>query len=141
MGLRCPRLEQVVGDDREGGTTRQRPSGGVGLPSGIILASDMQNGLYVFDATDAVGVAELNTSSFDVVIFPNPFLESVIISTKYYKNSTYKITNIRGQVITSGNLSGSIETIQLNELPNGTYLIEISSENNKKITKKLVKSN
>ena len=111
------------------------------LPSGIVLASDMQNGLYVFDVTNATNINKVETNSFNVVVFPNPTAESVIVSTKDYKNASYQIVNIKGQVVISGNLSSSIETIQLNQLPNGNYVIEINAENNKTITKKLVKSN
>ncbi|MBL4651898.1 MAG: choice-of-anchor B family protein [Flavobacteriales bacterium] len=111
------------------------------LPSGIVLASDMQNGLYVLDVTNATGISNNEDNSFNVIVFPNPASESVIISTKDYKNASYQIVNINGQMVKSGNLLNSIETIQLNAIPNGTYLIEISAENNKTITKKLVKSN
>jgi len=42
------------------------------LPSGILLASDMQKGLFVLDKNQALGVHENNTGNFNLVVYPNP---------------------------------------------------------------------
>ena len=110
------------------------------LPSGIILASDMQNGLFVFDVTDAIGTNEIATDRFKVIVFPNPFLETFIISTQDFKETSFQLTNLNGQILKEGNLISSMETITLNKLPVGTYLLKVSSSGSS-ITKKLVKSN
>ncbi|MBT6438579.1 MAG: T9SS type A sorting domain-containing protein, partial [Flavobacteriales bacterium] len=96
--------------------------------------------LFVFDVTEAIGTNEIASDGFKVIIFPNPFLETFIISTKDFKETSFQLTNLNGQILKEGNLLSSMETITLNKLPVGTYLLKVSSSGNT-ITKKLVKSN
>jgi choice-of-anchor B domain-containing protein len=42
------------------------------LPSGILLVSDMQKGLFVLDKSQAVGVTENNIGNLSFVVYPNP---------------------------------------------------------------------
>lgn len=51
------------------------------LPSGLILASDMQNGLFVLDPSQAVGIIPDEDATGQMLeMYPNPFDETLAIS-------------------------------------------------------------
>lgn len=111
------------------------------FPSGIVLASDMQNGLYVFDVSNATSIKAMEGNKTEVIVFPNPTLDKVIISSKSLSGSSYKIFDLNGKCIISNIFSNSIESIDLSNQPNGSYIIEISSIDGSVTTQKLIKSN
>jgi choice-of-anchor B domain-containing protein len=105
----------------------------VDLPSGAIISSDMQNGLYVLDASVAVGIRENNKDLSTLSIFPNPAAESCQLSfnSEISTNAAITIADICGRIITSENtqLRQGNNTITLNTaaLPAGVYTISLSS--------------
>jgi choice-of-anchor B domain-containing protein len=113
---------------------------------GKILVSDMQNGLYVFDAASAtVGVNNLDIPSTNFRIYPNPFKENIVIqyngpNKRYFE---YEVLDISGKVITSGNQKvSSMGTVQVhfdNNLSKGIYLVRIQSDGYVQ-TEKLIKT-
>jgi len=112
------------------------------LPSGKILASDMQNGFYVFDVSDALsaGISD-NTEEKNAVVFPNPFRESFNISipdgTK--NNYTFEIMDITGRLVQSGNINHTITRVNTGkEITTGNYFLRVIG-NGKSFTRKLVK--
>jgi choice-of-anchor B domain-containing protein len=42
------------------------------LPSGILLTSDMQKGLFVLDKSLAIGITENNIGNLNLIVYPNP---------------------------------------------------------------------
>ncbi|HBS88317.1 MAG: hypothetical protein A2W91_17630 [Bacteroidetes bacterium GWF2_38_335] len=75
--------------------------------------------------------------SDDISIFPNP-ANSTISIRNIYKPATYKIYNLNGEILLSGNVIGLSE-INISGLSKGFYFIELKNEN--VITKrKLIKN-
>ncbi|MBK9593342.1 MAG: T9SS type A sorting domain-containing protein [Crocinitomicaceae bacterium] len=70
------------------------------------------------------------------LVYPNPFSDHIQVNG-FDLNATYTITNISGQVVSSGLIENQ-RIDDLNSLPNGTYLFTITSENGV-ITKTVVK--
>ena len=109
------------------------------LPSGNLLASDMQNGLYVFDISMAVvGVDENVGSSMLSRVYPNPFRNRVIIQTPDVNNSQvdYRLMDATGRLMSQGRLNGSLNSVNFEEdLPNGVYFLEINTENYREVHK------
>jgi choice-of-anchor B domain-containing protein len=111
------------------------------LPSGKILASDMQNGFYVFDVSAATGIHETTSADDLSVVFPNPFRDGFNISIPdATKNSyTYQLLDINGKLLQQGTISRTIFSINTGkDIPSGNYFLRISG-NGKSFTKKLVK--
>ncbi len=116
----------------------------VGLPNGIVLASDMQNGLYVLDARYALGLLKHPPDNNAVSVYPNPFVNTLNISLQL-KNHTklvFEIYDVAGRKISSeiktvpsGNTVKSIDT---NNLRSGAYLIKITG-NSIDFSQKIVK--
>ncbi len=118
----------------------------IDLPSGIILASDMQHGLFVLDASAAMnGVNEIaNEISADV--YPNPFTNNFQInfSLPSAEKFSYELSDLNGKIILkkeislpSGKNSVSIDGKNLSE---GEYMLTIKGEKSS-LTKKLIKTN
>lgn len=111
------------------------------LPSGKVLASDMQNGFYVFDVSDALtGIENIKTED-NIVVFPNPFSESFNISIPDANKTNYnfELTDINGRILKEGIIKSTISTIEFgNELTVGSYTLKLSG-NGKNFSKRLVK--
>ncbi len=114
------------------------------LPSGNILVSDMQSGLYVFDKIDAsitggldplgsntnctninVSNEEIEASKLSLNVFPNPFQEQLQIEFNANESSTIQIEllNVTGQRL--------IPLVE-KEIPMGNYQLRL--ENSKDLS-------
>lgn len=103
----------------------------VNLPSGNIIASDMQNGLFVLDASLALGKKEIPAIQPEFVIYPNPTHGIFTISPaeEFFSDTTITINiyNLLGKEIntTTKENTGKI-TMDLRTNPPGIYFIRIS---------------
>jgi choice-of-anchor B domain-containing protein len=116
----------------------------IDLPSKIILASDMQNGLYVLDATAALGVKEKTNLTNSISIYPNPAKSdiSIAISLKYTDAVSVEMFDITGRKIISEKeniLAGkTIIPITTQILASGIYILKVTGKEinySKKIVK------
>ena len=74
----------------------------------------------------------------DLYIYPNPAKNSITVSHSNIKISSYKILNMVGEEVLSGNLNSS--TINIESLNSGTYLIMMNEEySNQTYFKKFIK--
>ena len=99
------------------------------LPSGKILLSDMQTGLYVFDINYD---NQLNTFEFDDTIFsifPNPCSEVLKIQTSTAMNANFELIDYSGKVILSERFSSNETLMKTSNLSKGIYLLKIYNKN------------
>lgn len=104
----------------------------VDLPSKLILASDMQNGLFVLNAEKALGINDHNSNGIsDVQIYPNPSNGFVSLRFNLPKSTTlsFELMDMAGRKLlnrTENKSTGTItETISLDSFDAGMYLIRI----------------
>lgn len=87
---------------------------------------------------------ESNAVQFN--IYPNPFIEQINISFELADESNYqmRILDANGRIVlqktSKGNIGTNIETLELQNLSQGNYLIEWTNGNQKEI-KRIVKNN
>jgi len=117
------------------------------LPSGIVLISDMQNGLFVFDVSDALVATQLikeKGQGYNTVsVYPNPFSEKITISLPDNFNSdlTLELFDMLGRTTLSEKQLPSNSNkyiIKTDDLPEGVYILEVRSKeiiHHKKIIK------
>jgi len=82
-----------------------------------------------------LGIPEFDNNS--ISIFPNPAHDVVNISnikTPY----TYNLYNVMGVIIKKGTLLNELETINVNALQTGLYILKLTDNNSKSIVKKIV---
>jgi len=100
------------------------------LPSGKILLSDMQTGLYVFDVNYE---NPLNTNEFDetlLSVFPNPCSEALRIKTSSQTNTSVELLDYSGKVLLSEQFSSDEYSINTSGLSKGIYPLKLSIKNN-----------
>ena len=95
------------------------------LPSGNILVSDMQTGLYVFEI-DYDGLTSLEENSLnDLKIFPNPTKD--LIHIKIEGEGLLKIFDASGKLLQTKEVIGG-EVLSLLELQSGFYTVQLEVE-------------
>ena len=109
------------------------------LPSGTIIAGDMQNGLFVLGLTTS-GTGEAANTAPDVEVYPNPAHSVLYVATKTTGNWHYRLLDTNGKVLRSGNsVAANVVAIPVNDLIPGMYFTEIMPENGAAAVKKFVK--
>ncbi|APY10789.1 hypothetical protein BWZ22_05840 [Seonamhaeicola sp. S2-3] len=99
-----------------------------------------QDKLYVDDFEVSYEASTLSTEKKNInnlTVYPNPTKNKVYLNLD--QESSYVLTNINGQVIISNILDKGENTINLSELQNGLYFLNIKSSLGT-ITKKIIKN-
>jgi choice-of-anchor B domain-containing protein len=117
----------------------------VDLPSGNIIANDMQNGLYVLDANIALSVHENSTNNNNIVfIYPNPSSENVSVSFMLNANDDVimELMDLSGRKIISSReklpQGNSSKTLNISDISAGIYLLNIKGKE-VQFTQKIIK--
>jgi choice-of-anchor B domain-containing protein len=109
------------------------------LTSGIILASDMQNGLFILNGNAAlVGEKEIIDTPKNISIYPNPANNYIVVSTIGINDYCLKIIDTNGKTIVETSNSAPHQYIDISMLSNGIYFIKVDS-NEKSFVQKLIK--
>ena len=107
------------------------------LPSGNILVSDMQAGLFVLSPLQNQN-SNLNDIENNILIFPNPFVDEINIKTTNLKSGCWmEIVNINGKIIFKQEISNGNYKIP-KKLKSGVYFAHLKFEDKIEI-QKLVK--
>lgn len=119
------------------------------FPSGVILACDMQNGIFLLESDGllgtAIGVNEINKEALQAKIYPNPANEKIQITLIENKAKSYSvsITTIVGQIVfEEENLNDcsfpvTFKSIDVSAFESGSYIVTIKADN-KQIQKKII---
>ncbi len=106
------------------------------LPSGVILASDISEGLFVLQASPAMGLNTLDNPVVTTNVFPNPFTETttVTLSSPIKQNIQIEVLNMQGQLLChlQTEISPEHDRIELKEIPgqaSGLMQLRITGSN------------
>ena len=95
------------------------------LPSGNIIVSDMQTGLYILDCNNQTTNLDIE-NNLDIEIYPNPIGDYFTLSSKV---STIEILNLEGRILLKKhNLYNN--PIYRQEISDGIYLYKLYDKNN-----------
>lgn len=110
------------------------------LPSGVVLASDMQNGLFVLDAS-AILSSVNEQSSNPVSVFPNPVTDELTLKLNDQSVRFIEIISPEGNAVYQSAVTGNKKSSKhnLSSLAAGSYLLKIISED-KTVYMKIVKA-
>ena len=106
------------------------------LPSGILLESDMQYGLFTLDKSIAVQVPQKNLASPQFLsTFPNPSGNNISIRLSHADNEPLAVTltGMDGKVVYQKTLSPSADgmySIQATDFPTGVYMLMATTAKN-----------
>jgi choice-of-anchor B domain-containing protein len=111
------------------------------LPSGKIIATDMQNGVFILDPGAAYifsGVEERNAAQANFFFYPNPASDKAALIYQVHQPVKLQMKNLLGQIIFEKNYpSGINDYLEVDNFASGTYLLSVT-ENEKTITKKII---
>lgn len=109
------------------------------LPSGTIIAGDMQNGLFVLGLEGASSTQTPNALD-GVRIAPNPATDEVLITCpEHIGNWQYDIYSITGQNVRSSlSLNTTPVRVPLQGIVSGLYFVTVRVENGTQVTQKLM---
>ena len=103
------------------------------LPSGNIIASDIDNGLFMLDGTGLILNVVNPNQSGNIVVYPNPFRQNFIIDLpeNYMGKAEIKISDIAGRIVKSKEFNNENHRlfVEASDLAKGIYIVNISSEN------------
>jgi len=88
-------------------------------------SSDNSNSSSVAPAK--LGTPELKSS--DVLVFPNPANSAFTLKTGEVNNALISLIDINGQVLSQQKAESNETSINVSNLPKGTYIVEIKTEN------------
>ena len=91
----------------------------------------------------SVGIEEIQFD-INVSLFPNPAVDQVVISIEAlenYKNPSFKLTDEQGRVIRQGTINSNETSVQVNDLANACYYLNVLVDNQLAKSFKLVKTN
>jgi len=111
------------------------------LPSGLVIAVDMQNGVFILDPAAALlsnSIEDKESVDHDLMIYPTIVSDKFAAIYNKDEKSVMTIHNIVGETVYSRTYESKVnEYINVNELANGTYFVTLENKN-KKITKKII---
>lgn len=116
------------------------------LPSGNVIASDMQNGLFVLDVTNALGIENTTIASNSISIYPNPFNTAFHVSLTLTETQevTFEVTDVTGRIIHSSaaQLNRGMNSLELNlaTAANGIYMVKVK-HSSAAFVQKVIKAN
>lgn len=101
------------------------------LPSGHIVANDMQNGVFILDASTAytttvlnpVSLSETSIDKSSIHMYPNPAKEQVFLRYTGTGECRYAFYALTGELLLSGTSSKSGKALDCSKLAPGLYFI------------------
>lgn len=101
------------------------------LPSGHVLVSDMQNGLYVLDVSQITGLPS-HPGENALAIYPNPVSQGTPVRLKHLpaESSGLRVTDLTGRIVVEKQLAGDAEiSFETSGLSAGGYFIQVVGKN------------
>ncbi len=89
---------------------------------------------------NCAGIAPVAGSDKQVVIYPNPFSQSITVNLNMSGFNQVFIFNMLGEEVYSGNLHTGVNTINTQTIPDGIYLMQVRNANTV-LNYKVIKSN
>jgi hypothetical protein len=98
-------------------------------------------GIQFFIESETLTIVDVETNLV-VTTYPNPTTNTfnVKVSDEYLNNLSYKLFSISGQLIKSGVISNSTTNIDIEQLPNTTYLLTLNDKNKQVKSFKIIKN-
>lgn len=111
------------------------------LPSGNIIAGDMQNGLFMLKLQTSFVGTQSPDNQLSVSVYPNPAsgVLNLQFQTPPTEEWTWQISNLAGQRVVAGTgTSAHSQAISVAGLANGLYFVTIQDEKGRLAVRKVV---
>ena len=98
------------------------------LPSGNILISDMQEGLFVVKGVSELTSVNVLTDDVDVSIYPNPVSDVLSIDLGVAVAKSVQLIDASGVIVRELAATKSIIEISVADIPAGNYVVNVVSD-------------
>lgn len=103
------------------------------LPSGVILASDMSNGLFVLKTTEKLGVENPTATLIPLNVYPNPSSGSIhfMFPETNVQQANLAIYNLQGKLVAEKSILTIVGRNQVSlpeTLSTGLYMLRLTTE-------------
>ncbi len=123
----CVADESVVSASINGSTLElERKSAGTTEVHILAKSGENENGC-AFMVESTVGFQEEPSSCMEPFVFPNPVTDFLTIETEHPGKHTIEITSLKGQLIYSKVIKGTLQQIDLSSFRKGVYIITVRS--------------
>ncbi len=88
----------------------------------------------VYEELHGIDEDDPSTGSGTFTVYPNPTDDVLFVETRHgtsLPDQTYRITNLMGQTVLSGNINADTQQINVSSLPQGMYFITFAGETRK----------
>jgi choice-of-anchor B domain-containing protein len=107
------------------------------LPSGVLLASDMQSGLFCLDISSLTGIED--PKKFTPLVFPNPVSDVLTIHNP--GNSSIEIFDLNGKTCYKGSATGNVIQLDLSDYNAGVYFLKLVKDERISVQKIILTGN
>ncbi|MBC7383639.1 MAG: choice-of-anchor B family protein [Bacteroidia bacterium] len=98
------------------------------LPSKHIIASDLTNGIFVFEIdSDLVGLTAFNLNTTHFNIYPNPANELLYLNGNFTANATVQILDLQSKVCIQQQIEAESSIINIADLSPGAYSVKLQT--------------
>ena len=96
-----------------------------------VITGCYAGGLSIYSKNLPVGIAENIHSEKDITVYPNPAKDYIVfeLNKNNSHNGKFQLSDISGKVIMEGPFQNYINTISLQGLNNGIYILQITESN------------
>ncbi|MFM6947155.1 MAG: T9SS type A sorting domain-containing protein [Flavobacteriales bacterium] len=102
-----------------------------------LLFAGTNNGVWINNHTGTTGVDPVSQDDLTIVLYPNPTSDLIHISTN--QDFNYELFNLLGQKISTGKIANGVQSISLDSLAAGNYILQFTNDKNT-VQKKFVKN-
>lgn len=103
---------------------------------GDVVVNNVQLGEYVLAIRDAQLAMNVHAES-ELVIYPNPASSQITVRMENAGHATVKAVDSSGRVVFEGELISQESSIDCSEWPTGTYILNVTTDKGKLLTKKV----
>lgn len=107
------------------------------LPSGNILVSDIERGLFVIEGPSETTSTNQLSQREEIICYPNPAGDFITVVTRN-KKSDIKVYNASGQVVLTQNSVSGKTRMNLSNLSSGVYFLVTTTENGEVKREKII---
>jgi hypothetical protein len=72
-----------------------------------------------------IGISPVHQNTMDIIVFPNPAGEYVILKTDHFQGLSYTLCDLNGKIISRGGIFSTETEIDFNILEPSTYLLRV----------------
>lgn len=112
------------------------------LPSGNVLVSDMQNGLYVLDVSQITTALNEVKEAQSLRIWPNPAEANGVVQIQLPEGVkgtfNYRLSDLSGRLMASGSFNGVRFELNTDEYSSGMYTISVENQDGLRLIEKLM---